>query len=44
MTIKPRGNIYSINEGYASLWDKAVIFTYFLSYKNYNLNCFKFYI
>jgi len=23
MTIKTRGNIYSINEGYASLWDKA---------------------
>nr|CAH8866398.1 unnamed protein product [Trichobilharzia regenti] len=22
--IKPRGNIYSINEGYASLWDKAI--------------------
>ncbi|XP_013780339.1 fructose-1,6-bisphosphatase 1-like [Limulus polyphemus] len=24
MTIKPRGKIYSINEGYGSLWDKAV--------------------
>ncbi len=38
MTIKPRGNIYSINEGYASLWDKAVIFTYFLNFKSLNLN------
>ncbi|XP_013782647.1 fructose-1,6-bisphosphatase 1-like [Limulus polyphemus] len=24
MTVKPRGKIYSINEGYSSLWDKAV--------------------
>ena len=23
MTIKPRGNIYSINEGYEAIWDKA---------------------
>lgn len=23
MQIKPRGNIYSINEGYSSLWDEA---------------------
>lgn len=25
MKIKPRGKIYSINEGYASLWDEAVL-------------------
>ncbi|XP_076370440.1 fructose-1,6-bisphosphatase 1-like [Tachypleus tridentatus] len=24
MTVKPKGKIYSINEGYASVWDKAV--------------------
>ncbi|TNN10323.1 Fructose-1,6-bisphosphatase 1 [Schistosoma japonicum] len=24
ISIKPRGNIYSINEGYASLWDNAI--------------------
>ena len=24
MTVKPRGNIYSINEGYANQWDQAI--------------------
>ncbi|CAH8554185.1 unnamed protein product [Schistosoma turkestanicum] len=24
ISVKPRGNIYSINEGYASLWDNAI--------------------